>query len=402
MARRAAEIGTNCKSDSLDEDQSDPPISKYGNSLSFGNDKNSTKEVDGIKYSVKSMEKSLSSDQFLRGLRDSERVTFVSHIQPDPDSMGSMLGLAHLVQTVLKLPSRITRDGLISRAENRAMVDLLEIDLIPVEEVAWTNRDSVIMVDSQPNTGRHSFNADLPLYAVIDHHDTSGTLTNIPYIDVRANVGATCTIVTQYLMEQRIKIPERIATALLYGIETEIGGFPREAGPLDDVIDQLLYPLADKDLLAEIRNARLPHSHFECLLQALQSSFIYDRLIISWVNQLPQPEQAAEVVDFMVRFEQVDWAVCGGVYKDKMILSVRTSLHNSRAGDLLQKVVGRLGKAGGHDRRAGGCIKLASNSISAIEELQSELRKRFLKHLRIEECRGQRLVPLREILQNLS
>ncbi len=402
MARRAAEIGTNCKSDSLDEDQSDPPISKYGNSLSFGNDKNSTKEVDGIKYSVKSMEKSLSSDQFLRGLRDSERVTFVSHIQPDPDSMGSMLGLAHLVQTVLKLPSRITRDGLISRAENRAMVDLLEIDLIPVEEVAWTNRDSVIMVDSQPNTGRHSFNADLPLYAVIDHHDTSGTLTNIPYIDVRANVGATCTIVTQYLMEQRIKIPERIATALLYGIETEIGGFPREAGPLDDESVQFLYPLADKDLLAEIRNARLPHSHFECLLQALQSSFIYDRLIISWVNQLPQPEQAAEVVDFMVRFEQVDWAVCGGVYKDKMILSVRTSLHNSRAGDLLQKVVGRLGKAGGHDRRAGGCIKLASNSISAIEELQSELRKRFLKHLRIEECRGQRLVPLREILQNLS
>ncbi len=65
-----------------------------------------------------------------------------------------------------------------------------------------------------------------------------------------------------------------------------------------------LYPLADKDLIAQIRNARLPQSHFECMLQALQSSFIYDRLIISWVDDLPQPEQAAEVVDFMIRFEQ--------------------------------------------------------------------------------------------------
>src|SRR5207248_5664167 len=36
------------------------------------------------------------SDQFLAGLAHVPRVTFVSHVQPDPDSIGSMLGLAHL------------------------------------------------------------------------------------------------------------------------------------------------------------------------------------------------------------------------------------------------------------------------------------------------------------------
>ena len=193
-----------------------------------------------------------------------------------------------------------------------------------------------------------------------------------------------------------------VATALLYGIETEVGGYPREASDADDQAIQHLFPLANKNLLARIKNARLPHSHFECLLQALQSSFIYDRLIISWVNQLPQPEQAAEVVDFMVRFEEVDWAVCGGVFEDKLILSVRTSLHGAKAGDMLRQVVGKRGKAGGHDRRAGGCIRLLSTSPSAIDEVQAELRKRFLKVLGIEETRGQRLVPLREMLQNLQ
>ena len=89
-----------------------------------------------------------------------------------------------------------------------------------------------------------------------------------------------------------------------------MSGYPREASPLDDSALLYLYPLADKDLLARIRNARLPQSYFECMLQALQSSFIYDRLIISWVNELPQPELAAEVVDFLIRFEEVDWAVC--------------------------------------------------------------------------------------------
>ena len=342
------------------------------------------------------------SDRFIAGLASAARVTFVSHVHPDPDSLGSMMGLAHLVETKLGLPTRLTRDGLISRAENRAMVELLKVDLIPIEEIAWTKDDAVVMVDSQPNTGRHSFDDELPLYAVIDHHDTPGDLDDVEFIDVRPRYGATCTLVTKYLIEQEAPIPERMATALLYGIETEVSGYPREACDTDDSAVQFLFPLADKDLLAQIKNARLPHSHFECLLQALQNSFIYDRIIISWVNELPQPEQAAEVVDFLVRFEKVDWALCGGVFRDKLVLSLRSSLHNAKAGELLRGVVGKLGRAGGHDRRAGGCIRLPSNSLNAIEEVQGELRRRFLKALKIDDCRGQRLVPLREMLQNLQ
>src|SRR4029079_3617421 len=141
----------------------------------------------------------------------------------------------------------------------------------------------------------------------------------------------------------------------------------REATQVDDGALHFLFPLADKDMLARIRNARLPHSHFEVLLQALQSSFIYDRIIISWVTNLPQPEQAAEVVDFMVRFDKVDWALCGGLCGDKLILSLRTSRHGVQAGELLRQVVGPLGGAGAHDRRAGGAISLAPEPSGGVE-----------------------------------
>jgi len=342
------------------------------------------------------------SDRFLAGLQNYERVVLVSHINPDPDSLGSMLGLAHLVEHKLTKPTLITRDGLIGRAENRAMVEGLELDLVPIDQVDWRPDDAVVMVDSQPNTGRHTFPDTIPIYAVIDHHDTPGDLNKVAFTDIRATAGATCTVVTKYLIEQEVPIPEKIATALLYGIETEVTGFPREAGPGDDDALVYLYPLADKDLIAQIRNARLPHSHFECLLQALQSSFIYDRLIISWVDDLPQPEQAAEVVDFMIRFEKVDWAVCGGVCGNKLVLSVRAAIENAGAGELLRRVVGNLGRAGGHERRAGGCIKLTSTAASAVEEIQGELRRRFLKAFKIEDCRGQRLVRLSEMLENLQ
>jgi nanoRNase/pAp phosphatase (c-di-AMP/oligoRNAs hydrolase) len=342
------------------------------------------------------------SERFLAGLAQATSVTFVSHVHPDPDSLGSMIGLAHLVETCLQKPTRLTRDGLISRAENRTLVDMLGIDLVPIEDIAWNRGEALVMVDSQPNTGRHNFDPTVPLYAVIDHHNTPGDLEGVPFVDVRRGLGATCSLVVSYLMEQEIPVPPHLATGLLYGIETELSGYPREASSLDDSALLYLYPLADKDLLARIRNARLPQSYFECMIQALQSSFTYDRLIISWVNELPQPELAAEVVDFLIRFEQVDWAVCAGVFEDKLILSVRTALPHGGAGDMLRQVVGKSGKAGGHDRRAGGTIHLASTAPSAIEQVQSDLRRRLLKALHIDECRGQRLVPKRDMLQNLQ
>ena len=342
------------------------------------------------------------SDRFLAGLEDFSRVTFVTHVHPDPDSLGSMMGLAHLVETKLGLPTRLTRDGLISRAENRAMVELLKVDLIPVDEIAWEKEDAVVMVDSQPNTGRHNFDERLPLYAVIDHHETMGDLDDVAFLDVRPSYGATCTVVTKYLTDQEVPIPSRIATALMYGIDTEVAGFPREASETDDSALQFLFSIADKNLIAKIKSAPLPLSHFECMLQALQNSFIYDHLIISWVNDLPQPEQAAEVAEFLIRFEQVEWALCGGVFRDKLVLSFRSAVPQAKSGEILRQAVGRLGRAGGHDRRAGGCIRLPSTSTNAIEEVQSELRRRLLKALKIEDCRGQRLVPLREMLQNIQ
>ena len=128
--------------------------------------------------------------------------------------------------------TRLTRDGLISRAENRAMVQFLDIDLEPVEEITWKQGEAIVMVDSQPNTGRHSFDPEIPVYAVIDHHDTLGDLSDVDFVDVRRNLGATCSIVTSYLIEQEIALPARLATGLLYGIETELSGWPREAGAL--------------------------------------------------------------------------------------------------------------------------------------------------------------------------
>ncbi len=140
------------------------------------------------------------SDRFLDGLHDASRVTFVSHVHPDPDALGSMLGLAHLVESCLCKPTRITRDGPIGRAENRALAELLHLDLEPVDTLTWDPDEAVVMVDSQPKTGRHSFSGNVPIAAVVDHHETPGDLAGVPFVDIRRNVGATCSLVAKYMI----------------------------------------------------------------------------------------------------------------------------------------------------------------------------------------------------------
>lgn len=316
------------------------------------------------------------SDRFLAGLSDATRVVFVSHVQPDPDSLGSMWGLAHLTREKLRKPTLLTQDGGIFRAENRAMVDLLSLDLTPVREWKRQPGDAVVMVDSQPGTGRHSVNG--PVAAVVDHHVTPGDLNGVTYTDIRPELGATCTIVSGYLFEQRASVPRPLATALLYGIETELSGFPREGAAEDDEAVGHLYPLADKDLLAQIRHARLPRTHFDVLAQALATATVHGKLVFAWVDPLGQPEQAAEVVDFLIRYDDVDWAVCGGVIGGKVVLSARAARANAKAGEMLAAAVGPLGNAGGHERRAGGCVVLPDCTPATLASVRGELSKRIV------------------------
>ncbi len=265
-------------------------------------------------------------DQLLATLAPFRRVVLVSHVNPDPDSLASMLGIQALLESAdAGKPVILTVDGMIARSENRAMVELIPISLVPVETVAIDADTAVVMVDSQPYTGRRFSEAAMP-QVVIDHHDTGGLLAGVLFYDIRASVGATSTIVTNYLIEKDVTVSPKLATALLYGVESETTGYPREATSLDDSALIWLFPRADKDLLAQIRNPKLPQSHFATFQTALANAFLYDKLVFTWCGYVTQPDIIAEIADFFIRFDQVDWSLAAGVFDGQMKLSLRAGL----------------------------------------------------------------------------
>jgi nanoRNase/pAp phosphatase (c-di-AMP/oligoRNAs hydrolase) len=332
------------------------------------------------------------SERLLATLLPYPRIVLVSHVNPDPDALASMLGLKSLIEHSQPGKSVVmTVDGMIARAENRALVELIPIELTPVEEASVDAGTAVVMVDSQPYTGRRASEKDMPK-VVIDHHETGGVLTGVQFRDIRPSMGATSTMVTGYLLEQHVMVSRRVATALLYGIESETTGYPREASSLDDGAQVWLYPRADKDLLARIRNPKLPQSHFATIQQALSTAVIYQDVVVSWCGRVTQPDIIAEVADLFVRFEQVSWSFVAGVFDGVLKLSVRVSLLGGHSGEVLRRVVEGIGTAGGHDKRAGGAVPLADTSAEAVAAMFHTVRQRLLAELGVDEAAGRSLV----------
>ncbi len=328
-----------------------------------------------------------------------ERVVLASHVNPDPDALASMLGLEALLQQ--RQPGKavlMTLDGIIARAENQAMVDLLEMSLVPIEQIVFGPETALVMVDTQPATGRRNSERVTP-HAVLDHHETPGRLDGVAFRDIRPNAGATSTMVTGYLLEQKIVPCPRVATGLYYGIESEIMGYPREAGPSDDGALVWLFPRSDKDMLARIRNPRLPQSYFATFQNALANAFLYRDVIVAWCGEVPQPDIIAELADFFIRFDRVAWVLAVGQFDGMIKLSVRSDHIGGHCGEVLRDVVDGLGNAGGHDRRAGGAIPLTRSTPEAIEDLLRTLRHRFLSRLNIDEQQGHRLLEASPVIQ---
>ena len=339
------------------------------------------------------------SERFLATIEPYGRVILVSHVNPDPDSLASMLGLKALIDYCL--PGKevvLTMDGMIARAENREMVERVPIDLVPVEQVIVGNDAVVVMVDTQPYTGRRASERDMPR-VVLDHHETGGVLVGVEFRDIRPNLGATSTMVTGYLLEREVPIDPRLATALLYGIESETAGYPREASSLDDGALVWLFPRADKDLLAQIRNPKLPQSHFATFQHALVNAFLYKDIVVSWCGTVTQPDIIAEIADFFVRFDQVTWALAVGVFGNLMKISARVSQLGDHSGEVLRDVVEGIGAAGGHDKRAGGAIPLPNTEPETIDAMLKLIRHRLLKRLNVDEERGRRLLEDCPIIQ---
>jgi nanoRNase/pAp phosphatase (c-di-AMP/oligoRNAs hydrolase) len=328
--------------------------------------------------------------RLLRFLRGKERILVLTHDNPDPDSISSSLGIEKLVKARLKTKVDLAYGGIVGRAENNAMFQVLHVDAVPVSLLDLDMYQAFILVDTQPGSGNNSLPAGTGPLAVIDHHPVRPSTRQTDFYDVRSDYGATATIVAEYLMAARVEIDARLATALFYGIKSETQDLGREATRHETRAYMALFSKVDKRIVAQIERAPITREYFAMMERALRGTQVFSNVAVTNLAKVDNPDMIAEFADLILRLDTVDWALCMGRFNKDVFLSIRTIEPTADAGSLMKRLVADLGTGGGHETMAGGRIRDAAANGRA-ERLERLVRRRFLEELGV-RARGENLI----------
>ena len=318
-----------------------------------------------------------------------ERLLILTHRGPDPDAIGACQGVARLVTQCFGMTAQVATVGEIHRAENLAMVRALDLEFANYERVSHEDYFGAVLVDTQPDFGHTLVPDDIPLVAVFDHHVPPGReqgeepATAIAHADVRLGIGATASIIYEYVRDAGCELDTITATALFCGIRYDTADLSRNASALDEEAYYATFRQADREMITRINHPPLPRIYYNELHTALSVAKQHGSLVLCLLGKISHPEFVAEMADFFLRMKSASWVVVGGaVEKDQeYVLSLRTDYAFGNAYPLMQRVLGGDGSFGGHGHIAGARIPLEDLGESTVASVERKLRKRALEIL---------------------
>ena len=317
----------------------------------------------------------------LRAIEGASGVTVLTHDNPDPDAIASAAALSFLIEHAASLPATTAIGGIVGRAENRALMDELDMRFERVETLEIGHDSAVALVDTQPRAGNNSLPGGRIATVVIDHHPERAESVAAEFADVRPEYGACCSILVEYLRAAKLEPDRRLATALFYGIQSETMDLGREVSEADVGASVYLYPRSDPQAISRIRHARVPRGLFKSIHDGLEHAWSAGGVVCVPLGRMDYPDLVAQLADWFLSVEGVDWVIAAGRHHDSLLLSLRSYDPDAHAGELVQDVVGDRGSAGGHGEMAGARIDVRHLSEEEYEDLVRSLFDDFCDRL---------------------
>jgi phosphoesterase RecJ-like protein len=161
--------------------------------------------------------KNVVLDEVFQELSSAHRVLVISHIRPDGDAIGSLLGLGISLQENGKEVQMVLAEGLPEIFRHLPASD-------QVRKKAKGEFDMTFVVDCSDKSRAGEALDDIPMPDVnIDHHPTNTGFARYNLVDPTAV--ATSEMLARYLANYGFPISKNAADALLFGMITDTLGF---------------------------------------------------------------------------------------------------------------------------------------------------------------------------------
>lgn len=284
------------------------------------------------------------------------KFAIIVHDNPDPDAISSAMGLKEIANSV-GVKGEILYKGMIGHNENKAFVNLLDVELDQSKDFKASDYTKIAMIESSVPGVNNLLPPSTEVSIVIDHHQANIDEVKAEYVDIRPNIGATATIMTKYLQDLEIPIKTELATALLYGIKVDTNDFRRNTDPADLTAAAYLYPLANHDILSKIETPSRSTEEIEVLGDAIKNREIKGSYLISNVGTIRNRDTLAQAADYLLTLEGVTTTIVFGLGEDHIYVSGRSRDTRINIGKVMQDAFGS-DKGGGHAMLAGAQIPL--------------------------------------------
>jgi nanoRNase/pAp phosphatase (c-di-AMP/oligoRNAs hydrolase) len=212
----------------------------------------------------------------------------------------------------------------------------------------------------------------------VDHHPPRAPV-EARFVDLRHDIGATSTLVSDYLSRADIDPGESLATALLFGIRVDTDDFAREVSVADFEAAAWLVSRADLSLLERIESPSITPEVVETLARAIRDRDVRGDALASNVGAIRDRDALAQAADRLVNMDGVRIAVVYGFKDGTVYVSGRARGTDIDLGETLRDALDSIGSAGGHADMAGAQVPLGilgetdEDSEAALTEVVSEV-----------------------------
>ncbi|PSQ56478.1 DHH family phosphoesterase [Halobacteriales archaeon SW_8_68_21] len=316
--------------------------------------------------------------------RPSGPLLVVAHDNPDPDAIASAIGLTRVAES-MGVEADACYGGEIAHQENRAMVNLLDIGLRSIDGIDLDEYGGVALVDHSRAGINDSLPEGYPVDVVIDHHPPRGPVAG-SFVDIRPAVGATSTLIAEYLSRFGIAPDRDLATSLLYGIRIDTKDFTRATAIDDFRAAAALLAHADESTLERVESPSVSPETLRVLASAIENRDVRGSAAASCVGEIADRDALAQAAERLLDLDGVTVTFVYG-YTDGVIYgSARARGADLDAGELLRDALDPVGSAGGHAAMAGAQVPLGllaevSESESLAEVVETFVAERFFEAL---------------------
>jgi len=313
-----------------------------------------------------------------RALRDIDgRLGVFMHNDPDPDAIGSAIALRDIA-LARGVDAEACYFGEIAHQENRALVNLLDLDLHRYDAESFDPAafDGIALVDHS----RPGVNDGLPpgteIDVVIDHHPPRGPV-DARFVDLRSDVGATSTLLVDYLRGLDVDVNDRVATALLYGIRVDTRDFDRDITTRDFEAAAFLLSRADMGVLERVERPSISGDTFDTIARAIKNAEREGSIVVSSAGRVGNRDAIAQAADRLLATEDVTLTAVFGFMNGTAYVSGRTRGSEVDIGETMRRAFAGMGSAGGHTDMAGAQLPVGiladADDEASVEAIVGEV-----------------------------